>query len=236
MGHSVGGVAAARTTRNLARHFSGGGIDAGRNVSTQDADRDRIGSCRDRRFRWGPPRRPDGTNFAVTSTGSRVELCLFDAGGQETRLPLPERTGAVMHGFVPGVGAGQRYGYRVTGPYEPATRAAVQPGETAAGSVLAGDRRAGPVRPRGARPHRRRSVHGQPARLRRAHAPQSGAERFRFGRFVVPSEPAARRHCAVRNTCQGIHRYPPGRPAGPARHLRRTGPPSGACPPDRNSG
>jgi len=45
---------------------------------------------------------PDGTNFAVTSTGSQVDLCLFDADGQETRLPLPERTGAVMHGSCPG--------------------------------------------------------------------------------------------------------------------------------------
>ena len=62
---------------------------------------------------------PEGTNFAVVSSGDSVDLCLFDADGHETRLTLPERTGAVRHGFVPGITAGQRYGYRVSGPYEP---------------------------------------------------------------------------------------------------------------------
>ena len=63
---------------------------------------------------------PDGTNFAVVSPGDEVVLCLFDAEGGETRLVLPERDGDVRHGFVPGVGAGQAYGYRVSGPWEPA--------------------------------------------------------------------------------------------------------------------
>jgi isoamylase len=61
-----------------------------------------------------------GTNFAVGSKGAdRVDLCLFDPSGVESRLPLPEYDGGVWHGFVPGVGPGQRYGYRVTGPYAP---------------------------------------------------------------------------------------------------------------------
>ena len=64
------------------------------------------------------PRR-DGTAFAVMSAGDVVTLCLFDAAGTETRLVLPERDGDVRHGFVPGVGPGQRYGYRVEGPYDP---------------------------------------------------------------------------------------------------------------------
>jgi isoamylase len=63
---------------------------------------------------------PDGTNFAVVSPGDEVVLCLFDAEGGETRLVLPERDGDVRHGFVPGVGAGQAYGYRVSGPWDPA--------------------------------------------------------------------------------------------------------------------
>jgi glycogen operon protein len=63
---------------------------------------------------------PDGTgtNFAVVSGGDGVLLCLFDAAGAETRIPLRERDGEVWHGFVPGIGPGQAYGYRVTGPYD----------------------------------------------------------------------------------------------------------------------
>ena len=62
----------------------------------------------------------EGTNFALFSEGAhRVELCLFDSLGRETRLPLEEVTAFVWHGYVPGVGPGQRYGYRVHGPYQP---------------------------------------------------------------------------------------------------------------------
>jgi isoamylase len=62
---------------------------------------------------------PDGTNFAVASAADGVELCLFGDTGAESRIPLPERDGEVWHGFVPGVGPGQAYGYRATGPYDP---------------------------------------------------------------------------------------------------------------------
>uniref|UniRef100_UPI003F976522 hypothetical protein n=1 Tax=Mycobacterium sp. TaxID=1785 RepID=UPI003F976522 len=47
-----------------------------------------------------------GSNFAVSSNGEQVTLCLFDADGTEERLVLPERDGDVWHGFVPGVGPG----------------------------------------------------------------------------------------------------------------------------------
>ncbi|CAN5768451.1 hypothetical protein BH24CHL6_BH24CHL6_16120 [soil metagenome] len=61
-----------------------------------------------------------GVNFALFSeVASHVELCLFDAAGHETRVDLPEQTGFVWHGYLPGVGAGQRYGYRVHGPWAP---------------------------------------------------------------------------------------------------------------------
>ncbi len=61
-----------------------------------------------------------GTNFAVFSeVAERVELCLFDERGEETRLDLPENTGYVWHGYVPRVKAGQRYGFRVHGPWDP---------------------------------------------------------------------------------------------------------------------
>src|SRR5262245_13561919 len=62
---------------------------------------------------------PDGTNFAVVSGGDEVTLCLFDDAGNETRFPFRERDGDVWHGFVPGVGRGQAYGYRVAGAYDP---------------------------------------------------------------------------------------------------------------------
>ena len=74
-----------------------------------------------------------GTNFAVFSEAAdAVELCLFEgqAGGSaedgagpraETRIELTEVDGFVWHGYLPDVGPGQRYGYRVHGPYNPAT-------------------------------------------------------------------------------------------------------------------
>ncbi len=61
-----------------------------------------------------------GTNFSLFSEHARrVELCLFDDEGAETRLDLQERTAFNWHGYVPGVGPGQCYGYRVYGPYAP---------------------------------------------------------------------------------------------------------------------
>ena len=61
-----------------------------------------------------------GTNFAVASeVADNVILCLFDDGGAEEQLQLQERDGAIWHCFVPGVKAGQRYGYRVVGPFSP---------------------------------------------------------------------------------------------------------------------
>jgi isoamylase len=62
----------------------------------------------------------DGTNFAVYSERAEgVELCLFDADGSEERVALGEVDAFVWHGKVPGVGPGQRYGWRVHGPYDP---------------------------------------------------------------------------------------------------------------------
>ena len=62
-----------------------------------------------------------GTNFAVFSeVAERVELCLFDDQGSETRVSLPEVDGFVWHAFLPSVQPGQRYGFRVHGPYDPA--------------------------------------------------------------------------------------------------------------------
>ena len=74
------------------------------------------------------PGRPDplgatpdegGTNFAVASGGDEVTLCLFEADGAEAQLVLPDRDGDVWHGFVPEIGPGQAYGFRVAGPFDP---------------------------------------------------------------------------------------------------------------------
>ena len=62
----------------------------------------------------------EGTNFSLFSMGAEgVDVCLFDDRGHETRVPLEESTYHVWHGFLPQVGPGQRYGYRVHGPFEP---------------------------------------------------------------------------------------------------------------------
>ena len=61
-----------------------------------------------------------GTNFSLFSEAAkRVELCLFDESGAETRVALPEVTALCWHGYLPNVVPGQRYGYRVHGPWAP---------------------------------------------------------------------------------------------------------------------
>ncbi|PZS14170.1 MAG: glycogen debranching enzyme GlgX [Pseudonocardiales bacterium] len=63
----------------------------------------------------------EGANFALwSSTATAVNVCLFDDGGNETPVPLNDTTCQVWHGYLPGVGPGQRYGFRVEGPHDPA--------------------------------------------------------------------------------------------------------------------
>lgn len=62
----------------------------------------------------------EGTNFSLFSeNATKVELCLFDESGRETRIELVEEDNYIWHGYVPGVQPGQRYGYRVHGFYNP---------------------------------------------------------------------------------------------------------------------
>ena len=62
----------------------------------------------------------DGVNFSLfSSLADRVELCLFERNGDETRYELPEVTALCWHGYFPGLRRGQRYGFRVYGPWEP---------------------------------------------------------------------------------------------------------------------
>ena len=61
-----------------------------------------------------------GVNFALYSqVAQKVELCLFDEHGVETRIEMTERNSYVWHNYIPGLHPGQRYGYRVYGPYDP---------------------------------------------------------------------------------------------------------------------
>ncbi|WP_432486067.1 glycogen debranching protein GlgX [Kineococcus esterisolvens] len=69
-----------------------------------------------------------GTNFALFSeVAERVELCLIGDDGTEQRLDLPEMDGFVWHAYLPSVMPGQRYGYRVHGPFHPESGARCQP-------------------------------------------------------------------------------------------------------------
>jgi glycogen operon protein len=61
-----------------------------------------------------------GTNFSLFSEAAqRVQLCLFDEGGQETNVDLPEMTALCWHGYMPNIRPGQRYGFRVHGQWAP---------------------------------------------------------------------------------------------------------------------
>lgn len=61
-----------------------------------------------------------GVNFAIFSAhAEKIELCLFDEQQRETRITLPQRTGYVWHGYLPGIKPGQHYGYRAYGPWIP---------------------------------------------------------------------------------------------------------------------
>src|ERR1043165_3003339 len=68
----------------------------------------------------GAPYDGAGTNFSVFSeAATRVELCLFDDDGVQSCVDLPEWTGYIWHGYLPNIGPGQRYGYRVHGVWDP---------------------------------------------------------------------------------------------------------------------
>ena len=62
---------------------------------------------------------PARTSRCFPSSPKRVELCLFDDHEHETRIDLPESTALCWHGYLPNVSPGQRYGFRVHGPWAP---------------------------------------------------------------------------------------------------------------------
>jgi glycogen operon protein len=71
-------------------------------------------------FPLGPVWDGEGTNFSLFSENAgRVDLCLYDDADNETCVPMTERTAFNWHGYLPGVGPGQRYAYRVHGRWAP---------------------------------------------------------------------------------------------------------------------
>jgi glycogen operon protein len=61
-----------------------------------------------------------GVNFALFSeVAEKVELCLFDENNNETRIEMTEQNSYIWHNYIPSIQPGQRYGYRVYGPYDP---------------------------------------------------------------------------------------------------------------------
>ncbi len=69
-----------------------------------------------------------GTNFSVfSSVAEQVWLCLFDDEGNEERIKLPQVDSYCWHGYLPDTGPGQRYGFRVDGPWDPANGQRCQP-------------------------------------------------------------------------------------------------------------
>ncbi len=172
----------------------------------------------------------DGTNFSLFSENAeRVELCLFDEGGDdlEVRVEVCERTAFCWHCYLPGVGPGQRYGYRVHGPYDPEQRAPLQPGQVAARPVRQGHRRHHPPRPR-QRPavrarRRRRRPRDRRRRRRRRHAEVGRPRRdVRLGGRSPAEDPVVGdRH--LRDPREGLHQAQRQRPRGSPRHVRGLG-------------
>ena len=167
-----------------------------------------------------------GTNFALASSvATSVTLCLFDQAGTETQIPLADNDADIWHAFVPGIGPGQAYGYRVGGPWDPAQGLRCNPakllldpyakavsGTVSFGPEVLGQDAADP---------------GKPSTLDSAgHVPRSLVVDPEFA-WQDDQRPWYRYadSVRVRDPRQGLHHAPPGHPARAARYLRRAGPP-----------
>ena len=146
----------------------------------------------------------------------RVSVCLFDGNGHETRIPLDESTYHVWHGYLPGVGPGQRYGFRVDGPYDPArglfhnpNKLLVDPYARAIEGDFVDNPAVYPSNGDDSAPYVPRSVVVHDA--------------FPWGGDRAP-EGAVGRHGHLRTARQGLHPAASRHPAGAARHLRRARP------------
>lgn len=91
-----------------------------------------------------------GVNFAIASAhATAVELCLFerpDDPYEAERIKLPESTNQIWHGYLPGLGPGQAYGYRIYGPYRPESGHRFNPAKLLLDRSLASARMTGGTR------------------------------------------------------------------------------------------
>ena len=141
---------------------------------------------------------------------------------------MAERTAHNWHCYLPGVGPGQRYGYRVYGRYAPEEGHRFNPVKLLIdpyAKAIEGARRLG--RGQRAALHARRHARRRPRarrRGRRARDPQVGGRRplVRLG-GRRPAAAPVERDDHLRDPRQGLHQAPPRGARGPARHLRRAG-------------
>ena len=175
-----------------------------------------------------------GTNFSIFSEHAEsVDLCLFDEEGEEHRIQMTKRTALNWHCYVPGVSPGQRYGYRVHGPYSPheghrfnASKLLIDPYAKAIEGVVdwSDPERLLPYFADGS----------EDADLERHDQDDSAAipksividDAFIWEGDRPPADPVLRDR-DLRDARQGVHQEPSRRPRGPARHLRRAGVRSG---------
>ena len=163
-----------------------------------------------------------GVNFALFSeVAERVELCLVDDDGAETRLDLPEVDGFVWHAYVPGLQPGQRYGFRVHGPYDPEPGPPLRPEQAAARPLRQGDRGPGHQRPV---PVLLRLQEPEEAQHRRQPRQDDALGRHQPVLRLGPRPPAAPRvprDGHLRGARQGPDDDPPRRARGDPRHVCR---------------
>ena len=170
----------------------------------------------------------DGVNFAVWANGAAaVEVCLFD-GDAETAVPTaasaPSTSGTAT---CPACGPGQRYGFRVHGPWDPRARRPLQPGQAAPRPLRAGDRRRAALRARDLRPRPQTTPYAT-TRDSAPFVPRSVVVRdaFDWGTDAPPETPWADTD-DLRGARPGLHPAAPGRPRGAAWHVRRPRAPGG---------
>ena len=166
-----------------------------------------------------------GTNFAIFSEiAERVELCLFTdgdpaSGPTETCVALREVDGFVWHGYLPTVEPGQRYGYRMHGPYDRQQRCnpnklLIDPYAKALDGPCSGTRRCSATR--SGRPDSCNEKDSAP------FVPKSVVVNPFFDWEATATRASLPRDGDLRGARQGPHDRAPGHPRGAARHLRRS--------------
>ena len=143
-----------------------------------------------------------GTNFAIASSvADSVTLCLFDQDGRKSQIPVRDNDADVWHVFVPGVGPGQAYGYRVSGPWDPARGLRCNPAKllldpyakAISGSVTFGPEVLGQDETDPAKPSALDSAGARPAEPGRRH-------RVRLAPTATGPGTATRTRCCTRST------------------------------------